>query len=90
MSNSKEAKKRQKLNRRQRVFAFVMGIKESSRCACGENRPECLDFHHKENKAFDIMHAVRRGIGIDSLKAEIEKCEIICANCHRYEHRRAV
>jgi len=90
MGNSKEAKKRQQLNRRNRVFAFVMGIKETSQCVCGESRPECLDFHHLENKSFDIMHAVRRGIGIESLKKELEKCEIKCANCHRYEHRKAV
>lgn len=60
--------------------------KKASGCfACGEKRIECLDFHHKDRKtkSFNI------GLNWDSvsrerLEAEVAKCQVLCANCHRF------
>jgi hypothetical protein len=53
---------------------------------CGEGHPACLDFHHKDptEKAF----AISRGGGRsrESFLAEIAKCDLLCANCHRKRH----
>ena len=51
---------------------------------CGEADPVVLDFDHLRDKLFDI------GAGLIQKKwqtvlAEIEKCEVVCSNCH---HRR--
>jgi hypothetical protein len=54
-------------------------------CAdCGENDPVVLEFDHLDatTKSFNI------GAGLtyrawDSILAEMEKCEVVCANCHR-------
>lgn len=56
---------------------------------CGENDPICLDFHHKNpsEKEITIGHAVAHGWSIERLEAEIAKCEVVCANCHRKIHR---
>jgi len=54
---------------------------------CGIRDPRVLDFHHKEgeNKLFGIG-GFRREVGFGKLKEEIEKCEVVCANCHRILH----
>ncbi len=50
---------------------------------CGYNsHAHALDFDHLRDKKFNIALA----IGSKSLPiiiAEIEKCEVVCANCHR-------
>lgn len=45
--------------------------------------PECMDFDHVEGiKKFTIA---KEGmyVSLQKLLAEIEKCELVCANCHR-------
>ncbi len=55
---------------------------------CGENHPATLTFHHKESddKDFEISNAIGKGVSLKRLIAEIEKCEVLCANCHAKEH----
>ena len=55
---------------------------------CGYNKyPEVLEFHHKDpsQKSFGIG---QKGLtrSWQKVKAEIEKCNLLCANCHREEH----
>jgi len=56
---------------------------QARRCAdCGERDVIVLEFDHVGNKAFNIGNALRERAWPQIL-AEIEKCEIVCANCHR-------
>jgi hypothetical protein len=49
---------------------------------CGETDPVVLEFDHLRDKRFSIgQDLVRRSW--TSIVAEIEKCEVVCANCHR-------
>ena len=82
------AKQRQKHARVQRTMTYLYLIKQGTGCSCGENRPAALDFHHLEDKSFNITHAVRRGMGIERINKEIAKCVVMCANCHRVAHSR--
>lgn len=54
---------------------------------CGEDHPACLEFHHKnpDEKEFNLGQAYFR-YGKEKIKIELEKCDILCANCHRIEH----
>lgn len=54
---------------------------------CGITDPRVLDFHHKkgEDKLFTIA-SFRRAVSFSKVQVEIEKCEIVCANCHRILH----
>jgi hypothetical protein len=45
--------------------------------------PRVLDFDHVEDKTHDLCEMVCRGLPVDALRAEIERCEVVCANCHR-------
>lgn len=51
---------------------------------CGYNKHvEALDFDHLGEKKLQIATAIRNGISMKRLLAEIETCEVVCANCHR-------
>lgn len=45
--------------------------------------PVCLDFDHLGDKTKNIADMLKEGYSIDRIKEEIEKCELVCANCHR-------
>lgn len=67
---------------------MIIDIKmEMGGCAmCGYNEhPAALDFNHIDpaTKAFNVAEGVSRGKGRKAIKAEIEKCNLLCANCHR-------
>tara|TARA_R100001509_G_scaffold22395_2_gene11751 strand:+ start:77 stop:472 length:396 start_codon:yes stop_codon:yes gene_type:complete len=48
---------------------------------------QALQFHHKDkNKSFAISDGVQRGMSIELLKKEIDKCVVLCARCHIEEH----
>jgi 5-methylcytosine-specific restriction endonuclease McrA len=55
---------------------------------CGEDDPIVLDFDHVGEKSFGIASAVQRSMNLDKVRAEIAKCEIRCANCHRRKTHR--
>ena len=69
-----------------KVKAAVVEFKRSCECCvlCGEKEPVSLDFHHLDPKAKD--GAVARQPSIARVLAEIAKCVVLCANCHRKVH----
>lgn len=66
------------------IRTYVSDLKENMPCAdCNVKYPYyVMDFDHLEDKKslVSILSATGR---IGALKKEIEKCEIVCANCHR-------
>jgi 5-methylcytosine-specific restriction endonuclease McrA len=56
--------------------------------SCGYNKClDALEFHHKNplEKDFSIGKFPMR---IERLKKELDKCDLLCANCHREIHAR--
>jgi len=55
---------------------------------CSEDDQACLDYHHRADteKEMTICEMVTHGYSKSKLRAEIAKCEPLCANCHREEH----
>ena len=45
---------------------------------------EALEFHHRNPKEKDPTYSFNWGI--KKLKKELDKCDILCANCHREVH----
>jgi Stc1 domain len=50
---------------------------------CGESDPTVLDFDHLRDKRANMSTLVRYGLSWKAIEAEIAKCEVRCANCHR-------
>ena len=55
---------------------------------CGENHPATLDFHHREpnKKEMPVSLMAKNGKSFKTILREIEKCDVLCANCHRILH----
>jgi hypothetical protein len=62
---------------------------KSQPCAdCGERfPPEAMDFDHIAKKRIEVSRLLYIS-GTEALLAEIQKCEVVCANCHRIRTRR--
>lgn len=52
---------------------------------CGEDNILVLEFDHKDpaNKLTEVNKLIKNRSTLESLKEEIKKCEVRCANCHR-------
>lgn len=50
---------------------------------CGVSDPVVLQFDHvRGKKRFSVASMVNRRFSLDTIVAEIKKCEVRCANCH--------
>lgn len=71
-----------------RIIDWVDTIKTKyGCCVCGISNPKCLDFHHvnPSEKLDGVGNLVRKKSRI-KVAEEINKCVVICANCHRLTH----
>lgn len=77
----KEAKRRAKMKQWWREFKATLACVE-----CGEDHPAALDFHHRDPNEKDFILSKFAQKSIRSVKRELEKCDILCSNCHRKLH----
>jgi len=71
------------VNRKAENKHYIWSAKEQGCCVlCGELRTEVLQFHHRdpEKKTFALSNTKARSLL--EIKAEIAKCDLLCANCH--------
>lgn len=80
------AKYKRKARRETRIRALRY-LAEKGCCECGSHDPRILEFDHidTDEKSADISRLLADGFswGAEKLRAEIRKCRVICANCHR-------
>lgn len=83
--SSKEARQKYSLKKRQENARLSVAYLRNHPCVdCGENDPVVLDFDHvRGNKTDHISAMIQRCCSWKTIKEEINKCEIRCANCHR-------
>ncbi len=70
---------------RTKMRMHLAEIKEKSGCVdCGRDFPYyVLDFDHVQgNKTYSLSYMCRWHT-LEEINEEMQKCEIVCANCHR-------
>jgi orotate phosphoribosyltransferase-like protein len=77
----KDNRKKGVIRNRQYVNDF---LKDKSCVDCGNSDIRVLEFDHVRGiKVGHISSAIKNAWNLNKLKAEIDKCEIKCCNCHR-------
>lgn len=62
--------------------AFIETYLLEHPCSCGESDPIVLEFHHLKDKKYNVSEMMSSN-SLETIKKEINKCEVLCANCHR-------
>ena len=60
---------------------------------CGYRKcAPALEFHHRDSddKLSGVGQLVSECRPVETILAEMEKCDVLCANCHRELHARVV
>ncbi len=71
--------------RREQNQSAVAMLKLERGCTdCGyAEHPQALEFDHLGGKVSEVAKMVGKTTSLETILAEIDKCEVVCANCHR-------
>ncbi len=71
--------------RHERLRQFIIEAKQAPCADCGNDYPwYVMDFDHRHGeKEFNLSDATHNGRSLETIKEEIAKCDVVCANCHR-------
>ena len=72
--------------RKSEIRDKIRELKKQPCVDCGNTYdPVCMDFDHLEeyDKSHGVSAMVSRSKAWPAIEAEIAKCELVCANCHR-------
>lgn len=68
---------------------WFVNYKKQLKCVtCGYDHPAALDFHHVERSKTNrkVHQLVADGNTKKRILEEIDKCVVLCSNCHRVHH----
>ncbi len=86
-----EKHRAQQAERRNDNMSLIRECKLQHPCVlCGEDTPEVLDFHHLDPTQKDFTIGTATNYSWSKLKSEIEKCVVVCKNCHTKIHAKLV
>jgi 5-methylcytosine-specific restriction endonuclease McrA len=88
----KECVGKKSLNRNRSFKASYVRMKGGSCQACGFDRYDgALEFHHADPTTKDnIIARMTRNPSSPKLLAELEKCVLVCSNCHKMIHAKII
>jgi hypothetical protein len=64
--------------------ARLLAFKLDHPCVdCGESDPVVLEFDHLRDKRWNVSEMITGAFPWETVEAELAKCAVRCANCHR-------
>jgi hypothetical protein len=84
-----DKRKQQQKDRQVELLEQYQEWKSKQQCAvCGEDESVCLDLHHTDPTQKDdtVSNLVYRTTSWSRVYEEVQKCVVLCANCHRKTH----
>lgn len=76
-----------KKNKRRKFKLMCLRYKGNKCASCGYNKClDALDFHHLDPKEKDFNISSVTVFEFNEVKDELDKCVILCSNCHREVH----
>jgi hypothetical protein len=73
--------------RNQKLKKKAVAYKGGACCRCGYNKClAALDFHHSDPSQKDPNWRAMRNWVFEKIKSELDKCELVCRNCHAEIH----
>ena len=86
--NNREAIAEYDKKRYDRAKAILDEARSHPCVDCGiQLPPECMDLDHvRGEKKIKLCVSYAKGYAEKAIRAEIEKCEVRCPNCHRLRH----
>lgn len=88
-NRNKEHSKQMLIKRRNDLKEWLLEIKSKLKCEqCECDHIACLQFHHlnPNEKEINISMAIHNGWRKDRILKEMEKCKVLCSNCHFILH----
>lgn len=85
-SDAKARKMKLQDERLNLLKGFILEYLLDNPCVvCSEPDPVVLEFDHivREEKSRNISDMIRSGCSVETLRKEIAKCQVLCANCHK-------
>lgn len=86
---TKATRRNRERGQRRIIKRFVREYLANNPCvSCNYDEIFALDFDHIDpaTKSESICSLTRRVVPIAKIESEIDKCRVICANCHRRRH----
>lgn len=83
-SNNKEKHSKITKAAKEKTLNFIRDLKEATPCSdCGKRHPYyVMQFDHVRGDKVGNINIMSRKTSLDVIKEEIDKCELVCANCH--------
>lgn len=79
----REATKKHRREKLQKVKLHLQGLLGGKCQRCGNDDSRVLDFDHVDPMTKELLISQSYNKPLSQLEAEIAKCRLLCANCHR-------
>jgi len=89
---SDRGKQKYRAKRLEMKYELMKHINQECCKYCGFSDVRALSFHHIDTskKEFEISYGFTHSYGMDLMKKEAEKCDVVCMNCHIILHSKPI
>lgn len=78
-SRAERGRRDRRITTRKNIYEYLL---QHPCVVCGEADPIVLHFDHRDSKLKRKCVGQLSGYGWEAIKAEIDKCDVLCSNCH--------